>query len=61
MSRLELIDEIDTQDNKLVDNSDTNISRGIFDVLGVLFYDKPSRDVSLVQVLNNDVTLQQPI
>lgn len=53
---LEIIDEIDTVGNSQTnDTSDTNLAKGSFDVLGVLFYDKPSRDIPLVTQLNVNV------
>lgn len=56
---LEIIDEIDTVGNsKTNDSSDTNLSKGTFDVLGVLFYDKPSVDVPIITSLNLNLTKQ---
>jgi len=55
---IEIVEEIDTAGNKDSDSSDTNIANGSFDVLGVLFFDKPSLDVPLVTQLNVDMIRQ---
>lgn len=38
------------RNTKAVDDTDTNVATGSFDLLGVLFYDKPSEDVALVGI-----------
>ena len=56
-----IVDEIDTVGNSLDagnDSSGTNLSKGSFDIEGVVFFDKPSRDVPLVTSLNLDITRQ---
>ena len=45
---LKIIDELNTRNQKDIGDTDTNTATGVFDVLGVLFYDKPARDVALV-------------
>ena len=58
---LKLVDEIDTVGNSLDsgnDSSGTNLSKGAFDIEGVVFYDKPSKDVPLITSLNLNITRQ---
>ena len=45
---LRIIDELNTRNQRDKGNTDTNTATGVFDVLGVLFYDKPALDVPLV-------------
>lgn len=55
---IDIAEEVDTVGNSQVsDTSDTNLAKGSFDILGVLFYDKPSVDIPLV--LNVNVTLDR--
>ncbi len=48
------------RNEKTVDDTDTNVATGSFDILGVLFYDKPSEDVPLIGQgqVNADFDLQ---
>ena len=56
---MEIVDKIDTVGNASDnDSSDTATSKGSFDVIGVLSYDKPSIDVPLVTQLNVNITTQ---
>lgn len=55
---IEIVEEIDTAGNKNSDSSDTNLARGSFDVLGVLFYDKESIEVPLVTQVNYNLEKQ---
>ena len=46
---IDIVEKLNTTRNqRSIDDTDTNISTGVFDVLGALFYDKDSIDVSLV-------------
>jgi len=50
---------LDTIGNsKVNDSTDTNLSIGSFDVLGVLFYDKISKDIPLVQRVNQEYNVK---
>lgn len=56
-----IVDEIDTVGNSLDagnDSSGTNLSKGTFDIQGVLFFDKQSKDVPLLTSLNLNITRQ---
>lgn len=58
---LKIVDEIDTVGNSLDngnDSSGTNLSKGAFDVEGVLFFDKASKDVPLLTSLKLNLTRQ---
>jgi len=53
---MEMVDKIDTVGNSTNnDSTDTSLSKGSFDVLGVLSYDKPSKDIPLVTNLIIDI------
>ena len=53
------IQSLDTIGNsKVNDSTDTNLSTGSFDVLGILFYDKYSKDIPLVQRINTNYNIQ---
>jgi hypothetical protein len=56
-----IVDEIDTVGNSLEegnDSSGTNLSKGAFDIEGVVFYDKPSKDVPLITSLGLNIGRQ---
>lgn len=56
---IQIIDEIDTVGNSTTsDNVDTNLAKGSFDVIGVVFYDIPSIDVPLITDINLSFTRQ---
>ena len=58
---LVIVDEIDTVGNSLDegnDSSGTSLSKGSFDIEGVIFFDKPSKDVPLITSLNFNFTRQ---
>ena len=55
---MQMVDKIDTVGNSTTnDSTDTSLSKGSFDVIGVLSYDKPSIDVALVTKLNIDIEI----
>lgn len=56
---IQIIDEIDTVGNSTTnDNTDTNLAKGSFDIIGVLFYDIPSIEIPLVTDVNLNFTRQ---
>jgi len=61
---LNIVEQVNTARNqRAVDDTDTNVAQGSFDVLGVLFHDKPATDQPLVGdgQLSIDVNLIEPV
>lgn len=60
---LRIVKKLDTSRNKTKreaggdkDKTDTNVATGVFDVLGVLFFNRPSKDVPLVGEAISDIS-----